>query len=122
MLEQRGMTQTYIDKIKPIALLMSAYQVEKSSGSCSNPGACDNRPRHKFEMDDSTGTVTLNSGQLKWKANEQTSESIMGFANPMPTGDFTIRMSISQIAGSVYADAYAALPDLRIGINSNFYN
>ena len=36
MLEDRGMTQDYIDKIKPIGIVMSAIQVEVANGeSCS---------------------------------------------------------------------------------------
>ena len=110
MLEQKGMTQTYIDKIKPIAVIISAYQAHCRSSSCTH------QPKHKFEIDDSSGTSILNEGKLAWRGNLETSESIMGFMNPIPTGDLTIRMSVSQTAGGTdYADAYAALPDLRIG-------
>ena len=35
MLEERGMTQDYIDKIKPIGIVMSAIQVEVTGGTCS---------------------------------------------------------------------------------------
>ena len=119
MLEQKGIPQNYIEKIQPIAYVMSAYQSEVANGeTCTPPSACATSPTSTIGIIDENGSEMLSTFKLPLKSNKMTSDRIIGFVNPMPTGDITIREQVDkevQAANSVTANGYIALPDLRIG-------
>ena len=110
-------SQSYIDKIKPIAIVLAAYQAETANNETCNPtnNKCSSNPTHKIGIIDSSGTETLNEGKIEFKDNQMNSDSLMAVIDPLPAGDLTVRLQIDKNVGSETATGYISLPDLRIG-------
>ena len=117
MLEQRGMTQAYIDKIKPIAVVQTAYQYWLANApTCP----CNKKPKYSIGIVDSGGTEILEIGKsYDLSSTGYKVDSAVGFINPLPTGDFTVRSQFDVTNnGGHSVSASIALPDLRIGIHA----
>ena len=118
MIEQKGMPQNYIEKIQPIAYVISALQTEVANGETCSAANCVTAPSSTIGIIDQNGDI-LSTHKMYLKSTTMTSDRIIGFANPMPVGDITIRQQVDKTvqsgANNVTANGYIALPDLRIG-------
>ena len=76
-LQQKGMPQSYIDQLKPVAIVMSANQIKVANGAtCSISGACNGnlRPSVSLGLIDAAGTETIRTYDMKLKDSGYHSE------------------------------------------------
>ena len=77
-LQQKGMPQSYIDQLKPVAIVMSANQIKVANGAtCSvSSGSCsgDLRPNVTLGLIDAAGTETVTTYDMTLKDSGYHSE------------------------------------------------
>ena len=77
-LQQKGMPQSYIDQLKPVAIVMSANHIKVANGVTCNAisGSCsgDLQPTVSLGLIDVAGTETITTYEMKLKDSGYHSE------------------------------------------------
>ena len=135
LLEERGLSAAYIDKLLPVAVVKSAVHAVTAAGETCGSGnsesptlasgrsdvtftdkECPDPPSHKVGFDIG-GSETVYEAELPYREDYRVSERRMKFLSPLTSGDLKIMAEVTKTVsgGSPFtATGFITLPDLRI--------